>query len=275
MRVAAGQVSGGTDKAANLATIRSMTTEAAGLGVELVVFPEQVMFKQAVRDRDFLDAAEDLDGPFASAVRTLAREQHIALVVGMVERIPDAEQTYNTLLVVGPDGEDLGVYRKIHLYDAFGGLESDMTRPGRLDQSLVVEIGDLQFGLMTCYDIRFPEMARVLVDQGAEAILLPTAWTPGPRKEDHWATLVRARAIENTAFVVGADIAPPICPGGSLIVDPMGVILAELGEQVGLAVADLSRERLEAVRKHNPSLEHRRFNVVPRLAAELGDQPRS
>jgi len=263
VRVAAGQVSGGADKAANLAAIQSMTTDAAGLGVELVVFPEQAMFKQAVRDREFLAAAEDLDGPFATAVRTLAGEQHIAVVVGMVERIPNADHAYNTLLVVGADGEDLAIYRKIHLYDAFGGSESDMTRPGPLDQSFVVAIGDLKFGLMTCYDIRFPEMARVLVDQGAEAILLPTAWTPGPRKEDHWVTLVRARAIENTVFFVGADIAPPICPGGSLIVDPMGVVLAELGEQVGMAVADLSRERLEEVRKRNPSLDHRRFNVVP------------
>jgi len=263
MRVAAGQVSGGADRAVNLAAIQRMTAEAAAQGAELVVFPEHAMFKQQVRTREFLTGAEDLSGPFANAVRDLARERRIAVVVGMAERIEGNEdKVHNTLLVVGPDGADLAIYRKIHLYDAFGGMESDWIVPGPLDQQLVVEIGELRFGLMTCYDLRFPELGRVLVDQGAHAFLLPTAWTPGPRKEDHWTTLVRARAIENTVFVVGSGIAPPICTGGSLIVDPMGIVLAELGEQPGLAIADLSRARVEAVRQRNPSLEHRRFAVV-------------
>lgn len=259
MRIAVGQVTSGANKERNLADIAKEVVEAKSLGAELIAFPEYAMFKQAVRDAQFLTAVEDLDGPFATRVREMAQEHRIAIIVGLAERIPDEDRAYNTLLVVSAQGEDLAVYRKIHLYDAFGGSESDWIRPGSVEQSLVVGIGDMRFGLMTCYDIRFPEMARLLVDRGAEVIVVPAAWTPGPRKEDHWRTLVRARAIENTAYVVAPGIAPPLCTGGSLIVDPMGVVLAEIGEGTGLAVANLSSERVADVRRTNPTLEHRRL----------------
>jgi predicted amidohydrolase len=104
-------------------------------------------------------------------------------------------------------------------------------------------------------------MARALVDAGAEAILVPSAWTPGPRKEDHWSTLVRARAIENVSYVIAPGMAPPLCTGGSLIVDPMGVVLAEVGEEVGIGFGECTSERVAAVRTNNPALEHRRIGV--------------
>ncbi len=261
MRVAAGQVRGGADKAANLAEIREMTAKAASDGAELIAFPEHAMFKQPVRDDTFLDAAEDLEGPFVSALQGVAREHGITVIAGMAERIADERRAYNTVVVIGPDGERLAAYRKLHLYDAFGGSESSYIRPGDIDQPMTVQVGDLRWGLMTCYDIRFPEHARMLVDQGAEAIVIPTAWTPGPRKEDHWSVLVRARAIENVAFVLAPGIATPICTGGSLMVDPMGIVLAELGEQPAVGVADFTRERLETVRQRNPALEHRRITT--------------
>lgn len=263
MKVAAGQVLGGADKTANLAAIRDMTATASADGAELIAFPEHAMFKQPVRDETFLDAAEDLDGPFVSSLQDLARSHQIAIVSGMAERITDERRAYNTVVVIGPDGDRLAAYRKLHLYDAFGGSESSYIRPGDVGQPLTVQVGDLRWGLMTCYDIRFPEHARLLIDQGAEAIVIPTAWTPGPRKEDHWSVLVRARAIENVAFVLAPGIATPICTGGSLLVDPMGVVLGELGEQPGVAVADFTRERLEAVRTRNPALEHRRIAISP------------
>lgn len=261
MRVAAGQVLGGPDKAANLAQISEMVAAAAADGAALIAFPEHAMFKQQVRDEKFLEAAEDLDGSFVSSLQDLARTHRISVIAGMAERISDEPRAYNTVVVIGPGGERLAAYRKLHLYDAFGGTESSYIRPGDLDQPLTVQVGDLRWGLMTCYDIRFPEHARLLVDQGAEAIVIPTAWTPGPRKEDHWSVLVRARAIENVAFVLAPGIATPICTGGSLLVDPMGIVLAELGEQPGLAVADFTRERLDAVRSRNPALEHRRLAI--------------
>lgn len=261
MRVAAGQVRGGADKAANLAEIREMTVKAASDGADLVAFPEHAMFKQPVRDDTFLDAAEDLDGPFVSALQDLARQHGMTVIAGMAERIAAERRAYNTVVVIGADGERLAAYRKLHLYDAFGGSESSYIRPGDIDQPMTVQVGDLRWGLMTCYDIRFPEHARMLVDQGAEAIVIPTAWTPGPRKEDHWSVLVRARAIENVAFVLAPGIATPICTGGSLMVDPMGIVLAELGEQPAVGVADFTRERLVAVRQRNPALEHRRITT--------------
>jgi deaminated glutathione amidase len=259
MRIAIAQTPGSPDKAANLACIGDLVASAATAGGDLVALPEYAMYKQPVRDAAFLDNAEALDGPFASAIRDLARTHAIAVVVGMQERIEDERRAFNTLLIVDRDGSDIGAYRKLHLYDAFGGTESTWIRPGALDQQLVFEIGDLRMGTMTCYDLRFPEMARVLVDRGAEALLIPSAWTPGPRKEDHWLTMVRARAIENVAYVVAPGLAPPLGTGGSLIVDPMGVVLAEIGEGVGLALADCTRERLAEVRTRNPALEHRRF----------------
>jgi len=263
VRVAAGQIRSTADKAENLRAMGEMVREAKAFGAELVAFPEHAMFKQAVRDDAFRDAAEDLDGPFATAIRELARTTQVALVVGMAERIPESALSYNTVFVTGPDGADLLVYRKIHMMDSFGGDESAWIRPGDVEQRLVFDFGEIRFGLMTCYDLRFPELTRAMVDAGAEAILVPASWTPGPRKEDHWRTLVRARAIENTAFVIGPGQAPPIGTGGSLIVDPMGVIVGELGEQVGLVAADVSAARVARVRRRNPSIEHRRLKVVP------------
>jgi predicted amidohydrolase len=236
-----------------------MVAGAAADGAGLVAFPEYAMFKQAVRDHAFLDESEALDGPFAERIRTLAREHSVAIVVGMNEAIDEDRRAANTLLLVDGQGNDIGAYRKIHLYDSFGGSESTWIRPGSIDQQMVFDIGELRVGVMTCYDLRFPEMARVLIDQGAQAILVPSAWTPGPRKEDHWVTLVRARAIENVSYVVAPGLAPPLCTGGSLIVDPMGVVLAEVGENVGIASADLTAERVAEVRRRNPALEHRRF----------------
>jgi predicted amidohydrolase len=259
VRVAIGQLPGTPDKPGNLAVVTEQVIAAAQGGAGMIAFPEYAMFKQPVRDARFLETAESIDGPFAGRIRDLARMHSIAIAIGIQERIAGEDRAYNTLLLVDDRGQDVGAYRKLHLYDAFGGTESRWVRPGSLDQQLVFDIGGFRMGTMICYDLRFPEMARALVDHGAEVLLIPAAWTPGPRKEDHWQTMVRARAIENVAFVIAPGMAPPIGTGGSLIIDPMGVILAELGEETGIAIADVDRARLEAVRTKNPALEHRRF----------------
>jgi len=259
MRIAIGQTAGSPDKSANLGVLETMIAEAASQGADLIAFAEYAMFKQPTRDEAFLDEAESLDGPFASRLTDAARTYDIAVVVGIQEAIPDERRAYNTLLLLSRRGERIGAYRKIHLYDAFGGTESTWVRPGKLEQQFVFEIGNLRFGTMTCYDLRFPEMARYLVDAGAEVLLIPSAWTPGPRKEDHWTTMVRSRAIENVAFVVAPGMAPPLGTGGSLIVDPMGVVLAEGGETPRILYADCTRDRVAEVRQRNPALEHRRF----------------
>ncbi|MGH3321740.1 MAG: carbon-nitrogen hydrolase family protein [Streptosporangiaceae bacterium] len=263
MKVACVQYAAGTDKDANLKVLGELVASAAGQGARLVVAPEYAMVNSAHPDQDMLDAAEALDGPFGAEVARLAREYRVTVVAGVSERIPGERRVFNTVVARGADGRLLGTYRKLHMFDAFGWRESDWVHPGDSGDLLTFAAGGLEFGVLTCYDLRFPELARALVDAGAQALLAPAAWVAGPSKEDHWTTLARARAIENTAYVVAAGQAPPMCAGRSMIIDPMGVVAAGLGETSGVAVADLSVERLDAVRRSNPCLTHRRFHVVP------------
>ena len=151
-----------------------------------------------------------------------------------------------------------------HLYDAFVQLESDLEQAGELAPPQTVEHGRLRFVLMTCYDVRYPEVGRLLVDAGADVFLVPAEWVRGPLKEHHWRTLLHARAIENTVYVAAADHPPPLGVGHSLIVDPQGVELAAVGTATDVAVAHLDVGALERVRRVNPSLRLRRLDVVPR-----------
>jgi predicted amidohydrolase len=149
-------------------------------------------------------------------------------------------------------------YRKIHLYDSFGYKESDRLVAGDLEPVLV-EVGGLQVGLMTCYDLRFPELARALVTRGADALVVPAAWVAGPLKVDHWRTLVRARAIENTTYVAAAGQPAPRYTGHSMVVTPHGEVLTEAGEDAEVVGATLETKVVEDARAVNPSLANRRF----------------
>jgi predicted amidohydrolase len=164
---------------------------------------------------------------------------------------------YNTLVVVGPDGGLLASYRKIHLYDAFGYVESQRLIPGPV-APVTFGVGDARFGLMTCYDLRFPELAAALVDAGADALLVPAAWLAGPHKVDHWSTLLRARAIETTSYVVAAGQCGSHYVGTSVVLDPMGLTVATLADEPGTAVAAIDLQRVAEVRKVNPTLKNRR-----------------
>jgi predicted amidohydrolase len=264
VQVAVAQFAAGTDKEENLKLMREGIATAADAGAELVVTPEVGMYFDH-RNAGTVDNAEPLDGPFLTAAREGVRAAGVTAVVGLVEKIDDdSERASNTLAAIAPDGELIGVYRKVHLYDAFGYRESDKIRPAEIVEPLTFDLGDLRFGAMTCYDIRFPEMARTLVDAGATAVVLPAAWAVGPAKEDHWATLVRARAIENTCYLVASGQTGPRCTGQSMIVDPMGTVLASAGERPGIALAGLEAARVDQVRTVNPSLANRRFRVVPK-----------
>ena len=155
-------------------------------------------------------------------------------------------------------GGAAAAYRKIHLYDSFGYRESDRVTAGPLTPT-VVDLAGFRVGLMTCYDLRFPELARALVNAGAEVIVVPAAWVAGPRKVDHWTTLVRARAIENTAYVVAVGQPGPRYSGHSLVVDPWGEVVAEAGAEEETLTATLTRDRLDEARHTNPSLLNRRL----------------
>ncbi|WP_119698646.1 carbon-nitrogen hydrolase family protein [Microbacterium halotolerans] len=263
MRIAICQFHSGTDKERNLATIAGLAAEAEASGAKLALFPELAMYDEPTLGLSAVEHAEALDGPFVTGLATIARRTGLFLVAGMTERI-DGERAYNTAVVVSPSDGLTARYRKAHLYDAFGYRESDTIRPGELEGPVTFEVDGVTVGVLTCYDLRFPEAARQHADAGTDLLLYPSAWMPGARKEDHWSTLLRARAIENTVFVAGVSQSPPdIGIGGSLIADPMGVTMAELGEHPGVATADVHHARIADVRAKNPSLANRRFAVVP------------
>ncbi|MFZ0217538.1 MAG: carbon-nitrogen hydrolase family protein [Candidatus Dormiibacterota bacterium] len=264
MRVALSQMEAGTDKAANLAQIRTATAEAAAAGARLIVFPEAAMVHFHELDQRLVLAAERLDGSFAHSLGALAAQHKVAIVCGMFEPA-SGDSVYNTILVVAPNGRQLGCYRKIHLYDAFSHRESDIVAAGE-GEVLTFDLEGLRFGVLNAYDVRFPELSRALVDEGAQALVLPAAWVRGALKEEHWEILVRARAIENTVYVLAADQVGADSCGASMVVDPMGVPLARGGETPQLVLGEVSADRVEQVRLTNPSLANRRLHsIVPEL----------
>jgi predicted amidohydrolase len=221
----------------------------AAPGADLVVFPEAFARDFGPVEGSLGAFAEPLDGPFAQAVAKLPG----TVVAGMFEASGDPERPFNTLVTSRGDS-----YRKIHLYDSFGYRESDRLTAGPLTPALV-DIDGVRTGLMTCYDLRFPELARSLVEAGAELLVLPAAWVAGERKVDHWRTLLRARAIENTVYVAAAAQPAPRYSGHSMIVDPLGDVLVELDEAPGVARGTIERDRLVRARAINPSLANRRL----------------
>jgi len=266
--VAVAQFAPGADEAANLEAIRRLAEDAAARGALLVVFPEYASYFTPQLGPDWADHAQTVHGPFVRALAEIAVELGIHLVAGMIELVPgETERVANTLVVLDPAGELVAQYRKMHLYDAFGMRESDRIVAGPVwadDEAPLFAFGGFTVGLQTCYDVRFPEVTRRLVDAGADVVLLPSEWVRGPLKEHHWRTLVTARAIENTVYVVAADHAPPVGAGNSMVVDPLGVELVTVGEATDVGVAWISPARVAEVRRLNPALRLRRFAVVPR-----------
>jgi len=260
MRVAVVQMSSVTDSATN----RDRVAEALAAlepGADLVVLPEATMHDFGAPDHDLGAVAEPLDGPFVSLLAEHAARLDSTIVAGMFERV-DAEPgalPFNTLVAVGPDGSLAATYRKIHLYDSFGYRESDRLTAGDLVPT-VLAVADLKVGLMTCYDLRFPELGRALVDAGAQAIVLPAAWVAGDGKLHHWQTLVTARAIENTVAMVAAAQSGERYTGHSLIVAADGSRVEEAGEGDAVLWADLAAGDIARIRDVNPSLQNRRMN---------------
>lgn len=261
--LAIAQFAPGTDREGNLAAMAALAETAVARGASLVVFPEYSSYFTAELGPDWVAAAQALDGTFVQRLAALAGRLGIHVVAGVVERRAD-DKISNTLVAIAPDGATVATYRKLHLYDAFGARESDWIVPGEIAAPEVFTWAGFTVGMQTCYDVRFPEVTRRIVDAGADVVLLPAEWVRGPLKEHHWRTLVTARAIENTIYVAAADHAPPIGAGNSMVVDPMGVELATIGEQTDVALAWISAERVAQVRAVNPALGYRRFAVTPR-----------
>jgi predicted amidohydrolase len=257
LRIALVQAASGLDRAANRAALEPLVADATAAGpADLVVLPEAFARDFGEAGSDVSAEAEPTSGPFADALTAAATAHGTTVVAGMFEAGHDPARPYNTLLVRG-DAE--ASYRKVHLYDSFGYRESDRLTAGAIKPT-VVDVAGWRVGLMTCYDLRFPELARALVDHGAEAIVVPAAWVAGPRKVHHWRTLATARAIENTVFVAAVGQPGPRYTGHSLVVDPFGEVLAEAGAEGSEVLrADLDRAVLDEARRVNPSLANRRL----------------
>jgi predicted amidohydrolase len=263
MKVVVAQFAAGRDVAANTQACIALIADAAASGADLAILPEVSMYFDPRREDGLGPHGQSLDGPFATAVADAAHTHGISVIAGLLEAAPGFAKDFNTVIVVGPAGQRIGHYRKIHLYDAFGFRESDTYLPGPIEEPPVFDIAGVRVAVLTCYDLRFPEAFRWVVDAGAELVALPAAWIAGPGKEAHWQTLLAARAVENTVYVAGAGQTGPVCCGHSMIVDPAGVTIGAAAEAPGIAIADVRRGRIEAVRAVNPSLVNRRFSVMP------------
>ncbi|WHY67709.1 carbon-nitrogen hydrolase family protein [Neobacillus sp. SuZ13] len=259
MKVAIAQLTTSINKTSNLEKALQYIKKAKEKGADFVVIPEFYMVLATPKTGVLpADAAEPLDGPFVSALKEAARDNEIYVVCGMYEsKNDDKGRAYNTTVLIDRSGQLLHSYRKTHLYDAFSYKESDTIIPGE-NQYRVVETEFGKIGLMVCYELRFPEIARQFALQEADVLFVPAGWMAGPMKEDHWQTLIRARAIENTMFVCGADLVGPEFTGRSMIVDPMGVVLASGGEEETLIIAEIDLERIQRVREKLPSVKHRK-----------------
>src|SRR5215469_4517673 len=273
MRVALGQLPISSDPRVNIDRVRAAAASAVAQGAQLIVFPEGTQARFSV---DLRAVGEPLDGEFSSGLAAAARSAGIAIVAGLFEPAPDG-RVFNTTVGYESDGSLAAVYRKIHLFDALGHRESDSVAPG--GDVVIATLAGLAVGFMTCYDVRFPELARALAAGGAQLIVLPAAWAAGPAKEDHWVTLVRARAIENTIWLAAAGQVPdasepatkaPTGVGRSMLVDPMGVVRIDLGPAAGVGVGDVDVTYTEQVRAVLPSLAGRRADVISGKAAHPG-----
>jgi predicted amidohydrolase len=261
-KIALVQLKSSADKAKNLRTAKAFVDEAKSRGASLVVFPEFLMaFSPSSQSADELCAlAETTNGPFTSSLREVATAAGINVLATLYEKCASPNRVYDTALWIDGCGNISGVYRKLHLYDALGFKESDKFLAGDdLTPPLKAQMGNV--GMMICYDLRFPEMSRLLTLMGAEILVAPSGWVEGDMKVEHWQTMVRARALENGCYVIAPDQVGNIYIGHSMVVDPFGRVMAELGEREELEVVELDLGMVAHVRDKLPLLKNRRADI--------------
>lgn len=258
MRATLGQLASGTDTAANLARIDAVAAIAAAAGSRLVVFPEYATYEKSRVDSSFVTAAQALDGEVVHALAGTARRYGLTVVAGMVETSEEPDRAYNTIVAVDDGGALVAAYRKIHLFDSRGFLESAHIKPAPDVAPVTFALDGTVVGLLTCYDLRFPGVAQSLRDAGAHVILAPSSWVPGPGKADQWEVLARARALDNGVVVVGVSQAEPVSIGRSVVAGPLGEVLARGGPLEEVLTVDLPLEAVHAARLRFPLSVHRR-----------------
>jgi deaminated glutathione amidase len=256
MRVAAGQFVVTPDWPVNARTCVLLMQQAAERQTSLLVLPEALLARDDNDPDMSVKSAQALDGGFLQLLLEESRCNQMTTVLTL--HVPTTEGRAANTLVALRGGEIIAQYQKLHLYDAFSIQESKRVDAGKVLPPLI-EVDGMKVGLMTCYDLRFPEMALVQALQGAEILVLPTAWVRGPLKEHHWVTLLAARALDTTCYIVAAGECGNKNIGQSRIVDPLGVTLAGAGVTQQLIDAEVSREVLQQIRAQLPVLNNRRF----------------
>ncbi|HEV8013428.1 MAG TPA: nitrilase-related carbon-nitrogen hydrolase [Pontimonas sp.] len=247
----------------NVSAMGPLVSAAAQAGSQLVVFPEYSHAFTSGLGAEWAGTAESLEGVFVAGLTRLSQDNGgIVIIAGMLVADSSGDLPANTQVAVGDSGV-LAQAEKIHLYDAFGASESAWIRPGSADAPELFVLQGLHIGMMACYDLRFPEVSRRLVDAGADVIVTPAQWVPGDTKAHHFETLLAARAIETQTFVLASDHPEPWGIGLSQVVDPRGLVVARAGAGEELIHAVLDPELLAGVRKENPMAGARRFGVTP------------
>jgi deaminated glutathione amidase len=269
-RIALAQVSAHDEKRENLKRGLELIRTASERGADLLVLPELFMAYAPLEKlpAELVDVAEQVNGEFVTtlAVETKRRRMHLA--VGILEKSrKSTDKVYNTVVMLGPDGKLISKHRKLQLFDSFGYKESSRFDPGaEIEGAFRTRLAKM--GMMTCYELRFPEMARILALQGAQLIVVPTAWVAGRMKEDHLRIFARARALENTVFLAVASQTGRIFTGRSVVVDPFGVAVCDAGEEECLVTAEIDLDRIRRVRRILPSLSHIRRDVYERYSSK-------
>ncbi|HSV78479.1 MAG TPA: deaminated glutathione amidase [Ramlibacter sp.] len=256
MKVALGQFAVQREWQKNAEICLDLMERAKANGASLLVLPEGILARD-ITDPDIVrKSAQALDGPFMTQLLQASRGS--TLTVMMCVHVPSFGDKVANMQVALRDGEIVARYQKLHLYDAFSAKESTNVRPGDVVPPLL-EVDGLKLGMMTCYDVRFPELARRLALDGADVLVLPAAWVKGPLKEAHWEVMVTARALENTCYVVATGECGERNIGQSMVVDPLGIAIARAGEAPALLYAEIDPARLAYARRTLPVLENRCF----------------
>ena len=263
--VAIVQMRSSEDKMENLELSVRFIREAAKKKSNLICFPEfQMAYSPVSQSTNQLsEVAESVnDGNFITTLRKAAKVNKISIISTIYEKSNSGfdNRVYDTVVLIDNKGEISSVYRKLHLYDALGFKESDRMMAGNMiEKPAKTSVGNI--GLMICYDIRFPEMSRILTVKGANVLVLPSAWVHGVMKEEHWQTLLKARAIENGLYIIAPDQVGNIFSGRSMAVDPFGVVLLDMGNREGMEVVEIDKSRVQKVREMLPLLKNRRTDV--------------
>lgn len=260
LTIALAQVQVARDKQTNLETAERCLARAAKLGAELVIFPEMFMAcpQQGV---PLAREAEALDGAFVTALGKLAKRHQLAVMTGIWERVDgENDRAANVVIALSKEGELIARYHKIHLFNALSVREADQMIGGDTLPEIFV-INGIRIGIAICYDLRFPEIFRHHAKHKADLVVVPAAWYSGHLKEDHWLTLLRARAIENTMYVAGSDLCGKAFSGRSVCFDPFGVPLTDAGEGENVVIARIEGDRVADIRAKLPCLEHIRDDL--------------